>query len=105
MRYAELSRHVWMLWCEARHLHPIDPPYRAWIVERTIERALEAALHHDHAVDELGLHLLADYSPRLDLVERNRFVFWWAHVMDHGFNADSPLAHLHKPQRRKVGAK
>lgn len=103
MRYAEFSRHVWVLWLEARHQHPIDPPYRAWIVDRTVERALDAQVHHDHAVDELGLHLLHDYTPHLpDLLERNRFVFWWHHVMERGFNTDNPLAHLHKPARRKA---
>lgn len=96
MRYIEFSRHVWMLWREARHLDPIDPGYRDWIVARTIERVLDATLAHDQAPTELGLHLLHDYRNQFNPTERLRFAFWWQHVMEHGFDGDNPMAHLHK---------
>ena len=97
MRYAELRSHVWMLWCEARHRYTIEPPFRAWIVERTVERTLEAQVHHDNATDELGKHLAHDYRAHLrDDQEQSRFAFWWQHVMNHGFSGDNPLAHIHK---------
>lgn len=96
MRYAEFRRHVWMLWREARHRDPIDKPFRDWIASRTVERILDAQLHHDNAATELGLHLLHDYRDQFDSTERLRFAFWWAHVMEHGFNGDNPLKHLHK---------
>jgi hypothetical protein len=94
MRYAELRRHVWMLWREARYLDPIDGPYRKWITERTLDRVFEAALVTDDAPDELAKHLAHDY--RFDNLERSRFMFWWNHVMEKGFDSDNPLAHLHK---------
>lgn len=94
MRYSELSRHVWMLWREARHGDAIDKPYRAWIVSRTVERVLDATLHHDRAPEELGLHLLHDFRPRMDSDERLKFAFWWRHVMEHGFDGVNPLASL-----------
>lgn len=102
MRYAELRRHVWMLWREARHLDTIQPEYRSWIVARTVERVLDAQLHNDNASDELGLHLLHDYRTQFDSTERLRFAFWWQHVMEHGFNGDNPLAHLHKKAKVTV---
>lgn len=102
MRYVEFRRHVWMLWCEARHLYPIDKDYRAWIVARTVERVLEAQLHHDDASGELGVHLLYDYADKFNSTERLRFAFWWQHVMEHGFDADNPLAHLHRKAKVTV---
>lgn len=103
MRYHELRRHVWILWREARYLDPIDPVYRSWIVARTVERVLDAQLHHDGAADELGLHLLHDYRDQFDSTERLRFAFWWQHVMNFGFDSDNPLKNLHKP-KPKVNA-
>lgn len=97
MRYAELSRHVWILWCEARHLAPVDPQYRKWITERTIDRVFDASMATDNAPDELCKHLAHDY--RLESTELLRFNFWWNHVMEKGFDADNPLAHLHKKAR------
>lgn len=102
MRYTEFRRHVWMLWREARFGDGIHPDYRSWIVARTVERVIDAALHHDNAPTELGAHLLHDYTPRLDPSERHRFQFWWQHVMNFGFDADNPLKHLHK---QKAAAK
>lgn len=102
MRYAELSRHVWMLWEQARYRYFIDPDYRTWIVARTVERVLDATAAADNAADELGLHLLHDYRARFDSTERLRFAFWWQHVMQHGFDGDNPMAHLHK--KGKVAA-
>lgn len=102
MRYAELRRHVWMLWREARHRHPIDGPYREWIVERTVERVLDAQAGHDNAATELGLHLLHDYRDQFDSTERLRFAFWWAHVMEHGFDGENPLSHIHKKAKVRV---
>ncbi|MFC0456740.1 hypothetical protein ACFFGR_09320 [Arthrobacter liuii] len=97
MRYVELRRHVWMLWERDRYGYVIDPTYREWIVARTVERVINATLHHDDAPAELGAHLLHDYTPRLDPVERPRFQFWWQHVMEYGFDGENPLRHLHKP--------
>ena len=94
MRYADLSRHVWILWSEARYGHEVDPAYRKWIVERTHDRICDAALADDTAPDELGKHLVWDY--RLVDQEKMRFNFWWAHVLNNGFDADNPLAGLHK---------
>lgn len=91
-----------MLWREARFGDGIHPDYRSWIVDRTVERVLDAQLHHDNAPTELGLHLLHDYQGHLNQTERIRFGFWWQHVMNHGFHSDNPLRHLHKP---KVGTK
>ncbi|MCO4257393.1 hypothetical protein [Pseudarthrobacter cellobiosi] len=103
MRYQEFRRHVWILWREARHRDPIPPEYRAWIVARTVGRVMEAQWALDakagkltDAATELGLHLLYDYARHFDSTERLRFAFWWQHVMEHGFNGDNPLAHLHK---------
>lgn len=104
MRYSEMSRHVWILWNQARYLYPIHPVYRSWIVERTVERVLDAQAHHDDAANELGLHLLHDYRDRLNPTERLRFTFWWQHVMNHGFDGDNPMKHLHKT-KPKVAAK
>ena len=102
MRYAELRRHVWMLWREARHKDLIPPEYRAWIVNKTVERVLDAQLHHDDASGELGVHLLYDYARHFDSIERLRFAFWWQHVMEHGFDGENPLSHLHKKASVKV---
>lgn len=102
MRYAELRRHVWMLWCEARYRYPIPPDFRAWIVSRTVERVLDAQARHDDAAGELGVHLLYDYNPRFDSTERLRFAFWWQHVMEHGFDGENPLSHIHKKASVRV---
>lgn len=102
MRYTEFRRHVWMLWREARHLDTIQPEYRSWIVSKTVERVLDAQLHHDDAPGELGVHLLHDYRKQFDSTERLRFAFWWQHVMEHGFNGDNPMAHLHKKAKVTV---
>ncbi|WP_427130344.1 hypothetical protein [Pseudarthrobacter sp. S9] len=100
MRYAELRRHVWILWCEARHLHMIDSQYRRWITEQTLARVFDASVAADNAPDELAKHLAHDY--RLDGTELLRFMFWWNHIMEKGFSGDNPLAHIHKG--RKVPA-
>lgn len=88
---------MWILWREARHRDPVPPVYREWIVARTVERVLDAQAHHDNAAEELGEHLAHDYRDRIDTAELPRFQFWWQHVMNHGFNGDNPLKHLHKP--------
>lgn len=98
MRYRELRTHVWTLWREARYGDQIDAPYRAWIISRTNERVLDAQLVHDDAAGELGVHLLHDFREQFDSTERLRFAFWWQHVMEHGFDGDNPLRHLHKPK-------
>lgn len=94
VRYAELRKHVWILWCEARHLHPIEPHYRRWITARTLGRVFDATAANVAAPDELAAHLAFDY--RLEGRELDRFMFWWGHAMEKGFNTDNPLAHLHK---------
>lgn len=100
MRYVEFSRHVRILWQQARHGYALDPQYREWIVERTIDRIFDATLHHDNAPDELGKHLAWDY--RLEGQEHDRFNHWWQHVMEHGFNTPNPLSHLHKQGKVKA---
>lgn len=99
MRYHELRRHVWLLWREARHQDEIPAQYREWIVARTVERVIDAQLHHDNAAHELGQHLIHDYGRHIpDQTEHDRFHFWWDHVMNFGFNTPNPLRHLHKPR-------
>jgi hypothetical protein len=93
-RYAEMSRHVRILWAQARYGGEIDPTYRAWITMRTTDRLFDAMLAHDDATDELRKHLAHDY--RLEGQEPERFDFWWDHILDHGFDGPSPLKQLHK---------
>lgn len=100
MRYAELRRHVWILWREARFLDPVDPQYRRWIAARTLGRVFDAATVCDNAANELCKHLAHDY--RLDGTELLRFTFWWNHAMEKGFNGENPLKHLHKPGKVKA---
>lgn len=102
MRYIEFRRHVWMLWREARHKDTIQPEYREWVVQKTVERVLSAQVAHDDAAEELGLHLLHDYREQFDSTERLRFAFWWQHVMEHGFDGENPMSHLHKKAGVKV---
>jgi hypothetical protein len=94
MRYAEFRNHVRILWQEARYRYTIEPWFRRWITERTLDRVFDAAIHTDDAPDHLRDHIAFDL--RLAGQELERFLFWWNHAMEKGFNADNPLAHLHK---------
>lgn len=104
MRYQELRKHTWMLWREARYGDAIDPGYRKWAVGRTVEWTLEAHIADDRAIDELGLHLLHDFHDQFDSTERLRFAAWWDRVMDHGFDGDNPMKHLHPAKRETAPA-
>ncbi|MDQ0241193.1 hypothetical protein [Arthrobacter bambusae] len=100
MKYADLSKYVRILWTAARYGWDLDETYRAWIVGRVLDKLTVAGLMDDDALDQYRDHLAFDY--RLDTTETQRFVYWWGHVTEKGFDAGNPLANLH---RGKVGVK
>lgn len=100
MTYATLSKQVRVLFQAARYGWDIEPTYRTWLQERVVDQLTVAGLQSDDALDQIRDHLAFDY--RLDATETQRFVYWWGHVVDKGFEAGNPLASLH---RGKVGVK
>ena len=97
MNYATLAAYIRPLFWSARHGWEMDADWRAWIQVKVTDFLTLAPLH---ALDEYRDHLAFDL--RLDDVEAQRFRYWWAHIVEKGFNAGNPLSHLN---RTKVGAK
>lgn len=93
MTYATLSKQVGILFRAARYGWDIEPTYRKWLQERVVDQLTVAGLQSDRALDQIRDHLAFDY--RLDATETQRFVYWWGHVTEKGFEAGNPLSHLY----------